>query len=263
MGEKERGKPDLAKEAQLQSFSIPLQTSASSSSTTSTCSMPDHTTSQPIATESASVNDGVVRPNSDVKPEDTALPVAPRAPGWPTAWRHFIYEKWRLCAFIALAVMVSRYSTRGWTWGGSLHFSLSPLHLCDSHFSMNFRSLRKAKPSSILWLDDATFNNNSPPLLFHKFQRLRSVLFFFFPFPAEYLIPFFVPSFLVHLSLGLVICNNTVCGLHSRSSWIGASWLDLNDYNGFWLRLGWLYRRLWYHDNIYNEWWTEQASILE
>jgi len=41
----------------------------------------------------------------------TDPPPAP-VPGWMTAWRHFVYEKWRLCAFIALAVMVSRISSR-------------------------------------------------------------------------------------------------------------------------------------------------------
>jgi ubiquitin-conjugating enzyme E2 J2 len=57
----------------------------------------------------APINDLVVRPNSNGKPEDPARPVAL---GWQTAWK-FIYEKWRLCAFIALAVVVSRFSTIG------------------------------------------------------------------------------------------------------------------------------------------------------
>jgi len=100
MGEKERGKPDLVQEEpQLQS-----STPASSSSTSSTtmCSMANHT--------AAPINGlVVVRPNSNGKPEDPARPVAL---GWQTAWR-FIYEKWRLCAFIALAVVVSRFSTIG------------------------------------------------------------------------------------------------------------------------------------------------------
>ena len=115
MGEKERGKPDLAQESQLQS-------STSTSSTTSSmpiCSMANHTalsTTQGLVPEPsssqqtvASINGSVVRPNYNGKPEDLARPVAP---GWQTAWR-FIYEKWRLCAFIALAVMVSRFSTMG------------------------------------------------------------------------------------------------------------------------------------------------------
>lgn len=124
MGEKERGKPDLAQEPQLQPFTVPLQASASASSTSSSASipsMPNHTasfTSQsltPVPSSSRQmvppINSSVVRPNSNVKPEDPARPAAPL--GWRTAWRYFIYEKWRLCAFIALAVMVSRFSTRG------------------------------------------------------------------------------------------------------------------------------------------------------
>lgn len=120
MGEKERGKPDLAQEPQLP-FTVPLQASASASST-SIPSMPNHTTSftsqslTPVPSSSrqmvAPINSSVIRPNSNVKPEDPARPAAPL--GWRTAWRYFIYEKWRLCAFIALAVMVSRFSTRGW-----------------------------------------------------------------------------------------------------------------------------------------------------
>jgi ubiquitin-conjugating enzyme E2 J2 len=98
MGEKERGKPDRAQEP-------PLQSSTSASQTTSSmsiCSMANHHTAAPI-------NGLVVRPNSNGKPED---PARPAAFDWQTAWR-FIYEKWRLCAFIALAVVVSRFSTMG------------------------------------------------------------------------------------------------------------------------------------------------------
>jgi len=106
MGEKERGKPDPAQESQLQS---------SNSSTTpsmSICSMANHTASfttqglVPSQQTAAPINGLVVRPNSNGKPED------PVAPGWQRAWR-FVYDKWRLCAFIALAVVVSRFSTMG------------------------------------------------------------------------------------------------------------------------------------------------------
>lgn len=105
MGEKERGKPDPVQEPQL-------QPSTSSSSTTTPsmpiCSIANHTATSPI--------NGlvVVRPNSNGKLEDPARPVVVGAAphGWQTAWR-FIYEKWRLCAFIALAVVVSRFSTMG------------------------------------------------------------------------------------------------------------------------------------------------------
>ena len=114
MGEKERGKPDLAQESQL-------LTSASTSSTPSStpiCSISNYTppfATQGLAPDPSSqqtpvpIDDSVVKPNSNVNPEDPARQVAP---GWHKAWR-FVYEKWRLCAFIALAVMVSRFSTRG------------------------------------------------------------------------------------------------------------------------------------------------------
>jgi ubiquitin-conjugating enzyme E2 J2 len=107
MGEKERGKPDVAQESQLQS-------STSASSTTSPmslCSManPASFTTQGLvpSQQSAALING--RPNSNGKPEDPARPVGR---GWQTAWR-FVYEKWRLCAFIALAIIVSRFSTMG------------------------------------------------------------------------------------------------------------------------------------------------------
>lgn len=109
MGEKERGKPDPAQEPQL-----PSSTSTSSTASfASIFSIPSHATPVPdplsLQQMPTSINGSVVRPNSNVKPEDPARQVAP---GWQMAWK-FVYEKWRLCAFIALAVMVSRFSTRG------------------------------------------------------------------------------------------------------------------------------------------------------
>jgi len=98
MGEKERGKPDVAQESQLQ----PSTSAPSTTPSMSICSMASHTASP--------INGLVVRPNSNGKPEDPARPVV--APGWQTAWG-FIFEKWRLCAFIAFAVVVSRFSTMG------------------------------------------------------------------------------------------------------------------------------------------------------
>ena len=109
MGEKERGKPDPVEEPQL------LSSTSTSSTTSSTpiYSIPSHTTTVPDALSfqqtPTSINGSVVSPNSNVKREDPARQVAP---GWQIAWK-FVYEKWRLCAFIALAVMVSRFSTRG------------------------------------------------------------------------------------------------------------------------------------------------------
>jgi len=85
MGEKERGKPDIT------SLGI------TSTPNLSLCLQPSPSLS------------------SNNKPEEITRPTVPvtaPAPGWSTTWRHFIYEKWRLCAFIALAVMVSRFSSR-------------------------------------------------------------------------------------------------------------------------------------------------------
>jgi ubiquitin-conjugating enzyme E2 J2 len=104
MGEKERGKPDLAQESQLQS-----STSIPTASFTTQGLVPDPSTSTQ-QTAAAPFNGTVVRPNYNGKPEDPARPFL--APGWQTAWR-FIYDKWRFCAFIALAVIVSKFSTMG------------------------------------------------------------------------------------------------------------------------------------------------------
>jgi len=46
------------------------------------------------------------------KPEEASRGVAPIAQGWTASWRSFIYEKWRICAFIAVAVLLSRFTTR-------------------------------------------------------------------------------------------------------------------------------------------------------
>jgi len=99
MGEKERGKP----------ATISLEASVPASSSTSSMSIGSMSNHTPSFTGKALVNSSVV---ANVKPEDPRQ-VAPPAPGWQTTWRHFIYEKWRLCAFIALAVVVSRFSARG------------------------------------------------------------------------------------------------------------------------------------------------------
>jgi len=79
MGEKERGKPDIT------------------------------TTSTPVRPEQSP---SISNTSEEITRAPAGPPPAP-VPGWMTGWRHFIYEKWRLCAFIALAVMVSRFSGRG------------------------------------------------------------------------------------------------------------------------------------------------------
>jgi ubiquitin-conjugating enzyme E2 J2 len=65
-------------------------------------------TSQPEQLPSISSRDF-----SSLAEDITRVPAPAPVPGWMAGWRHFIYEKWRLCAFIALAVMVSRFSSRG------------------------------------------------------------------------------------------------------------------------------------------------------
>jgi len=79
MGEKERGTPDI--------------------------------TVVPDAASPSSSRDLTVKHEDNTRPGLGPAP-AP-ATGWMMTWRHFIYEKWRLCAVIALAVMVSRFSSRG------------------------------------------------------------------------------------------------------------------------------------------------------
>jgi len=121
MGEKERGKP----------ATISLEASVPASSSTSSMSIGSMSNHTPSFTGKALVNSSVV---ANVKPEDPRQ-VAPPAPGWQTTWRHFIYEKWRLCAFIALAVVVSRFSARGWIMSSTkfcLYFLLIPLPLVAS-----------------------------------------------------------------------------------------------------------------------------------
>ena len=86
MGEKERGKPDITLTSTLVRGL------------------------QPERSSTMSPRDGST-PAEEITRLPTGPPPAP-VPGWMTAWRHFIYEKWRLCAFIALAVMVSRISSR-------------------------------------------------------------------------------------------------------------------------------------------------------
>ncbi|KAF4610831.1 hypothetical protein D9613_006585 [Agrocybe pediades] len=107
MGEKERGKPDGPSEKPTQSRDMPPV--------------------QPSAIRQTALAAGAVayqEAAKDAQETKAAAPVAAvgrhedsnRAggvtPGWITAWRSFISEKWRLCAVIALALVVSRFSTR-------------------------------------------------------------------------------------------------------------------------------------------------------
>ncbi|KAF8159940.1 ubiquitin-conjugating enzyme/RWD-like protein [Crassisporium funariophilum] len=118
MGEKERGKPDPA--PQVPTFTFQPSTSSTSSSSLPTTPKPQpgiSFISSGIGTGTVESRDGAIsrlrQTNPTAIPEDVNRPAGPPAPGWPTTWRHFVYEKWRLCAFIALAVVLSRFSTRG------------------------------------------------------------------------------------------------------------------------------------------------------
>jgi len=103
MGEKERGVPDTP---------LPLHSTnpASSSSTHSPSNAPIHVTP---ATTPSPPQTSPPAPASPPRPTSSTNRVGPppRPAGW-LGWRHFIYEKWQLCAVIALAVVVSRFSTR-------------------------------------------------------------------------------------------------------------------------------------------------------
>ncbi|KAF9038150.1 UBC-like protein [Panaeolus papilionaceus] len=100
MGERERGKPDAS-----------ANSSSSTTTTTSTApSQHNHEEAARASTSSTAATPTANAPGDSVKPP--VVPGAPQPAGWTTTWRHFFYEKWRLCAFIALAVMVSRFTTR-------------------------------------------------------------------------------------------------------------------------------------------------------
>jgi hypothetical protein len=103
MGQKDRGKPDI--------LDVPSRTS-STNLTTAPISQPPQT---PTLVPSQDAAKGtIVRTNSVAKAEDSNRNGAAAAPASPTTWRQVLYEKWRLCAFIALAVILSRFSSRAW-----------------------------------------------------------------------------------------------------------------------------------------------------
>ncbi|KDR70980.1 hypothetical protein GALMADRAFT_144442 [Galerina marginata CBS 339.88] len=111
MGEKERGKPDTPP---VPSFFNPPQPTSSASASTSFATSSALTAASIRCFETAKEEKEKLQnlQNSVAKPDDPNRAPAPPVPGWTATWRHFIYEKWRLCAFIALAVMLSRFSTR-------------------------------------------------------------------------------------------------------------------------------------------------------
>ncbi|KAF8951902.1 ubiquitin-conjugating enzyme/RWD-like protein [Flammula alnicola] len=116
MGEKERGKPDVPAHPPSTSFFVgpppPYSAVAPAASSAPTPVSSALHAGRQVYREIA--NDAATpRPIPTAKPDDPNRAVVPPAPAWTwMTWRHFIYEKWRLCAFIALAVMLSRFSTR-------------------------------------------------------------------------------------------------------------------------------------------------------
>ncbi|KAH9479824.1 hypothetical protein JR316_0008419 [Psilocybe cubensis] len=120
MGEKERGKPDPVPNVPSASFAQPPQITATGSS--SAIAVPTRIGSDHFASSALSAlslthyeearSTAVARPDDATLTNRAAGPPPAAAPGWTATWRSFIYEKWRLCAFIAVALMVSRFSTR-------------------------------------------------------------------------------------------------------------------------------------------------------
>lgn len=118
MGEKEKGKTDEPKDT--------LKASPSTLVTSNPLLRPGVTASNlgtvlHAATQEYhnTANEGPERRQATVassngntsKPEESSRGGAPIAQGWTASWRSFIYEKWRICAFIAVAVLLSRFTT--------------------------------------------------------------------------------------------------------------------------------------------------------
>ena len=102
MGEKERRKPD----APPQGSSHPPP-SLSLSATT-----PIPAAVQPMPAAAIAPNPEPVAPRKANEPMRAGGPALPAVAWTWTNWQSFIYEKWRLCAVIALVAMLSRFSTR-------------------------------------------------------------------------------------------------------------------------------------------------------
>jgi len=107
MGEKERGVPDAP---------LPLPDPPSANPPPSSSVQPPANAAAPSHAQSSSsppLQTTLATAASTHRPNSSTNRVGPpqRPAGW-LGWRHFIYEKWQLCAVIALAVVVSRFSTR-------------------------------------------------------------------------------------------------------------------------------------------------------
>lgn len=117
MGEKEKGKPDSPKDdgKALPSASVApnplLRPGVTASSFMNTAL---HAAAQTSKEEAEERRHGPASTPSasPPKPDEPSRGVVPTAQGWTASWRSFIVEKWRLCAFIAVAVLLSRFTTR-------------------------------------------------------------------------------------------------------------------------------------------------------
>ncbi|KAF5316142.1 hypothetical protein D9619_006633 [Psilocybe cf. subviscida] len=116
MGEKEKGKSDVPKDAPqvLPSTSVtpnPLLRPGVTASNFGTSTL--HSLAKEHRDAAKEAQDRLQSSNNNTpKPEESSRGVVPIAQGWTASWRSFIYEKWRICAFIAVAVLLSRFTTR-------------------------------------------------------------------------------------------------------------------------------------------------------
>lgn len=115
MGQRERGKSDPAPSPRPPPSPSPSSTSASQTSdlippAPSQSSTPAGATLKATAAPLPVVPRGHTN-NVRGKPDEVGANRGNAATGWAAAWRQVIWEKWRWCALIALAVMVSRFST--------------------------------------------------------------------------------------------------------------------------------------------------------
>jgi len=120
MGEREKGKSDAPKDTPKASPSTsatpnpllrPGVTASNLGKSTVHAAVQDHHDTMNEAQERRQAT--VPSSNGTTsKPEESSRGVAPIAQGWTASWRSFIYEKWRICAFIAVAVLLSKFTTR-------------------------------------------------------------------------------------------------------------------------------------------------------
>lgn len=118
MGEKEKGKTDELKDAPKAS---PSTSVAPNSLPRPGVNAPHPGTTLHMAAQEYrdAANEVLERRQATVpssngntsKPDESSRGGAPIVQGWTASWRSFIYEKWRICAFIAVAVLLSRFTT--------------------------------------------------------------------------------------------------------------------------------------------------------